>query len=167
MGNKPVSTVGLMMGRQVSDEVLPSPCHSSLIRSRKIISNYLKRIGKQAKLELSLDAYGFCYIPFKKFLIIIGVPDDKSGIPLLQFKTMIFDLDSASGISKLHKRVAAANLTEVRLGKRGSYLFMEGDEISLSLVTPIKGLTFRDMAESLEDFMQTAVQANASLEAIR
>lgn len=165
MGNKSSQRVGLLR-RQVSDEEPKGAfLDPSLQRSRKMISKYLKRIGKEAKLNLSLDAYGFCYIPFKKFLIIIGVPDDKSG--LLQFKTMIFDLDSSSGITKLHKRVAAANLTDMSLGNRGSNLRMEGDEISLLLSTPLKGLSYRDMAESLDDFMQTAVTANASLEAIR
>ncbi len=164
MGNKS-STRVVLMRRQVSDEEPPGAGDPSLMRGRKMISRYLKRIGKEANLDLSLDAYGFCYIPFKKFLIIIGVPDDSRG--LLHFKTMVFDLDSASGISKLHKRVAAANLTEVSLGSRGSQLCMEGDEISLSLMTMLKGLTFRDMAESLEDFMRTAVRANASLEAVR
>lgn len=134
-------------------------------RHRNTISKYLKRIGKEANLDLSLDAYGFCYIPFKKFLIIIGVPDDGAG--LLHFQTMIFDLDSARGISKVHKRVAAANLTDMSLGKLGCRLRMEGDEISLSLTTQIKGLSYEDMTEFLEDFMQTAVKTNADLGGIR
>lgn len=166
MGNNSSSArrVGLMR-RQVSDAEILGVGNITVSRSRKMISKYLKRIGQQANLDLSLDAYGFCYIPFKKFLIIIGVPDDNSG--LLHFQTMIFDLDSASGISKVHKRVAAANLTEMRLGKHGSYLHMEGDEISLSLAQQLKGLTYRDMMDSLEDFMRTALKMNANLEAIR
>jgi hypothetical protein len=44
---------------------------------------------------------------------------------------------------------------------------MQGDEISLALETRIKGCSYRDIAESLEDFMETAVQTNAKLEAIR
>lgn len=80
---------------------------------------------------------------------------------------MIFDLDSARGISKVHKRVAAANLTDMSLGKLGCRLRMEGDEISLSLTTQIKGLSYEDMTEFLEDFMQTAVKTNADLGGIR
>lgn len=153
------------MRRQVSLEDQRAEGGPTLIRARKIISNYLRRIGKETNVDLCLDPYGFCYIPFKKFLIIIGVPADQSGV--LYFKTMVFDLDSASGVSKLHKRVAAANLTETRLGDRGSFLLLEGDEISLFFSTPIKGLSYRAMTESLEDFMQTAVRINAGLEAIR
>jgi hypothetical protein len=163
MGNKPPTRVGLLVTRrQVSNEAL---LDATLMRKRKTISKYLKRIGKDAKLDLSLDAYGFCYIPFKKFLIIIGVPDDDNG--LLHFQTMIFDLDSASGITKVHKRIAAANLTDMSLGKFGSHLHMEGDEISLALTTRIKGLGYRAMTESLEDFMETALTTNRNLVAIR
>jgi len=133
--------------------------------NRKLINRYIKRIGKQSRSELSLDTHGFCYIPFKRFLIIIGVPDDGTG--LLYFRTVIFDLDSSSGISKVHKKVAAANLTSISLGKRGSYLIMQGDEISLGLEMRISGLTYREMADSLEDFMETAVNTNAKLQAIR
>jgi hypothetical protein len=138
---------------------------SSLKSDRRVINRYLKRIGKQSKNDLSLDAHGFCYIPFKRFLIIIGVPDDGTG--LLYFRVMVLDLDSTRGISKVHKKVAAANLTALKLGKRGSYLVMQGDEVSLALETRIKGFSYRDMAETLEDFMETAVKTNAKLEAIR
>lgn len=165
MGNKSSSTVSILSRTRAAREEQRPESGPTLIRGRKMISKYLRRIGKEANLDLNLDAYGFCYIPFKKFLIIIGVPDDQSGV--LYFKTMVFDLDSASGISKLHKRVAAANLTEKRLGDRGSFLCLEGDEISLFFLTPIKGLSYRAMAESLEDFMETAVRTNAALEAIR
>ena len=165
MGNKASSRVSVLTRTQASYEEERPETGPTLIRARKIISKYLRRIGKEANLDLCLDAYGFCYIPFKKFLIIIGVPEDCSDV--LYFKTMVFDLDSASGISKLHKRVAAANLTEKPLGVRGSFLCLEGDEISLFFSTPIKGLSYRAMAESLEDFMQTAVRTNADLEAIR
>jgi len=163
MGNSSSTGAGLMRRQVFDDEVLGHD-DITVSRSRKMVSKYLKRIGQQANLNLSLDAYGYCYIPFKKFLIIIGVPDDNNG--LLHFQTMVFDLDSSRGVTKIHKRVAAANLTAVSLGKHGSYLHMEGDEISLSLAKRIKGLTYREMMDSLEDFMQTAVKTNANLEAI-
>lgn len=133
--------------RQVSNEdATPLSPRSSLKGNRKLISRYLKRIGKTSNHELSLDKHGFCYIPFKIFLIIIGVPDDDTG--LLYFRTMIFDLHSASGISRIHKKVAAANLTAVNLGRRGSNLVMEGDEISLALEMTIKGLSYVDIWRS-------------------
>lgn len=132
---------------------------------RKAVNKYLKRIGKKAKLDLSLDSFGYCYIPFKKFLIIVSVPDDGSG--LMHFQSMIFDLDSTQGISKVHKRVAAANLTELRLGEKGSFLAMNGDEISLCLSTKLNGMRFGQMLACLEDFMHTASDTNSRLEAIR
>lgn len=163
MGNKPPTKVGLVRTpTQVSSERLGE---ATLQRNRKIVNNYLKRIGKQGNIDLSLDSHGFCYIPFKKFLIIIGVPDDGNG--LIYFQTMIFDLDSANGITKVHKRVAAANLTDMSLGKHGSYVHMEGDEINLSMAQPMKGLSYKDMTDSLNDFMATAVKTNSRIEAIR
>lgn len=161
MGNKPSTHTGFLhrFRRQVTDDEI------SIKRNRRLVGKFLKRLGRQAKLDLSLDAFGYCYIPFKKFLIIIGVPDDDSG--LLNFQTMVFDLHSSGGATKVHKRVAAANLTDVLLGKRGSTLRMEGDEISLVLSTPIRGLRFADMMDYLEDFMQTAVDTNLNLESIR
>ena len=164
MGNKPHTANHVIATKRLASDDLVAG-DANVMRQRNIVSKYLKRIGKEAKLDLSLDAYGFCYIPFKKFLIIIRVPNDQSG--LLYFKTMIFDLDCASGISKVHKRVAAANLTETSLGNRGSRVHMEGDEISLILAAPIKRLTYKDMRDTLEDFMLTAVKTNSNLEAIR
>jgi hypothetical protein len=168
MGNVPAtpSPPQLRIRTQVADENASSTTRAASPNgNRRLISRYLRRIGKHSSNDLSLDTYGFCYLPFKRFLIIIGVPDDGTG--LLYFRAMIFDLDSARGISKVHKKVAAANLTALKLGKRGSYLMMEGDEISLALETRIKGLSYGDMAELLEDFMDTAVKTNAKLEAIR
>lgn len=130
-----------------------------------MINKYLHKFGRSAKLDLSLDAFGYCYIPFKKFLIIISVPDDGSG--LIHFQTMIFDLDSTQGITKVHKRVAAANLTELSLGQKGSFLAMNGDEISLCLSTKMHGMRFGEMLSCLEDFMRTAADTNTRLESIR
>ena len=160
--NKTAPRVGLM-NRQSSDESLNGSPRVN--RNRKLVSRYLRKIGRDADLDLSLDSYGYCYIPFKKFLIIIRVPDDETG--LVHFQTMVFDLDSSKGITKTHQKVAAANLVDVRLGQRGSLLRMEGDEISLSLSTPIRGLRYADMLEHLEDFMQTAVDTNTNLASIR
>jgi hypothetical protein len=142
--------------RQVSDE-------ACLKRNRKLINNYIRRIGRKA--NLSLDAQGFCYIPFKKFLIIIEVPDDQAG--LVYFTTMIFDLHESQGLTKVRKRVAAMQFRDIHLGKRGSTLSLDGDEVNLSLSTQIQGLKFNEMVDCLEDFMQTAVDTNADLGSLR
>ena len=130
-----------------------------------MVNKYLKKFGRKAQLDLSLDTFGYCYIPFKRFLIVLSVPDDGAG--LIHFQTMVFDLESAQGISKVHKRVAAANLTELSLGTKGSFLAMNGDEISLCLSTKIHGMRFAEMLSLLEDFMLTAADTNTKLEAIR
>jgi hypothetical protein len=144
--------------RQVSDE-------ACLKRNRKLINNYIRRIGRKANLDLSLDAQSFCYIPFKKFLIIIEVPDEQAG--QVYFTTMIFDLHDSQGLTKVRKRVAAMQFRDIHLGKRGSTLSLDGDEVNLSLSTQIRGLKFNEMVDCLEDFMQTAVDTNADLGSLR
>jgi hypothetical protein len=142
--------------RQVPDSA------TDVRRNRNLINKYIRRLGCKANLDLSLDSYGFCYIPFKKFLIIIGVPEDGTG--MLYFQTMVFDLHSSQGITRMHKKVAALQLAG---GKKGSFLSLHGDEVDLSFSTPIHGLKFKDMVDCLEDFMQTAVDRNSDLHSIR
>ena len=143
----------------------PVSNETCLIQNRKVINKYIQRIGRQANLDLSLDSHGFCYIPFKKFLIIIQVPEDQASI--LYFYTMIFDLHSSQHNKKVQKRVAALQLADLSLGKRGSTLSLDGDEVNLSFSVPIQGLKFSEMLDCLEDFMETAMDTNYKLCAVR
>ena len=52
---------------------------SSPKRRRKVIDKYLRRMGRKVNQELSLDSQGMCYIPFRKFLVIIDVPPNNRG----------------------------------------------------------------------------------------
>jgi hypothetical protein len=80
---------------------------------------------------------------------------------------MVFDLHSSQRNKKVQKRIAALQLTDLRLGKRGSTLSLDGDEVNLSFSIPIQGLKFSEMLDCLEDFMQTAVDTNYNLCATR
>ena len=137
----------------------------SLQKSRKIVNKHIKRIGRQANLDLSLDSHGFCYIPFRKFLIIIQVPEDQPGIMLMY--TMIFDLQTARASGRIRKRIEALQLRNLPMGKKGSLLSVEGDEVNLSLSIPTRGLKFKETLECLEDFMQTALDTHNNLHEIR
>ena len=130
-------------------------------KNRKMISNYIRRIGRQAGLELSMDSYGFCYIPFKRFLIIIEVPEQQPDTVF--FQTMVFDLEAADRNLKVQKKLAVLQYANVRLGEKGSRLELDGNEVNLCFSTDISGLKYSDMVECLEDFMQTAVDVNRSL----
>lgn len=153
-----------MLGMFMRASLINRPVSNGLKRNRKVINKYIGRIGRRASFDLSLDSHGFCYIPFKKFLIIIQVPEH--GADTLLFYTMVFDLSSSKGNQKVQKKVAALQLRDHPLG-RGSTLSLDGDEVNLSFSVPIHGLKFNDFDELLEDFMQTAIDTNNNLTAVR
>jgi hypothetical protein len=142
-----------------------SPGHGSgqaiLRNNRRRIHQYIRRIGREVELELSLDSHGFCYIPFKKFLIIIEVPEDHA--ECVYFDTKVFDMGSSQNPLKAYRRVALAQTQNVRFGNQGSFLHLEEDEVILSLSRAIKDLNFEEMVECFEDFMQTALNINGDL----
>ena len=133
-----------------------------LKKNRKRVNKYLKRIGRQADLELSLDS---CYIPFRKFLIFVEVPEDDPRFIFVY--TKVFDLETTDESSKLQKRVAALQLTGLHLGKKGSTIHVDRDEVNLTYATAIEGLRYQDLFESLEDFMATALETNYNLRSTR
>jgi hypothetical protein len=135
-----------------------------LRKNRKLITKYVGKIGRHAGLQLSLDSYGFCYIPFRKFLIMIEVPEDEPR--QLFFYTMIFDLSRSKSETRARKTVAAMQLREVSLGKFGCTITLDQDEVFLCYSRPIKGLSYSEMLECLEDFMATALNTNSDLAAL-
>jgi hypothetical protein len=164
-------------------------------KNRKMINRYLQRIGRQAGLDdLQVDSYGYCWIPFRKFLIIVHHNDEEE----IQFDTMVFDLNDCINRKQKHchtrqyhhphhhgtaqhtapaeivtamktrSRVMAMQIRGVCLGKHKSAIRIdENDEVHLYNVRPIKGLKFDDMADLLDDFMSTAVNIHSDLAAIR
>lgn len=137
---------------------------SFLRKNRKQISKYVGRMGRQAGLQLSLDSYGFCYIPFRRFLIMIEVPKDDPG--QLHFYTMIFDLSRSKGETRARKKVAAMQLRGISLGKNGCTITVDEDEVHLCYSRPIKRLSYSEMIECMEDFMETALNTNSDLAAL-
>jgi hypothetical protein len=135
-----------------------------LRKNRKRIHQYIRRIGREANLELSLDSHGFSYIPFKKFLIIIEVPEDHA--EYVCFDTKVFDMGFSQNPSKVYRRVTLAQTQKVRFGEQGSTLRMEEDEVILSCSRAIGGLNFKKMVDCFEDFMQTAMNTNRDLAVI-
>mmetsp|Transcript_22113 Transcript_22113/g.35611 ORF Transcript_22113/g.35611 Transcript_22113/m.35611 type:complete len:183 (-) Transcript_22113:1027-1575(-) len=132
-----------------------------LKKNRKFINKCVQKIGKQAHLDLSLDSYGFCYVPFKRFLIIISVGPEN-----VHLETMIYDLTGSHGETRTRKRIAAMQLRGVCLGEKKSRIRLEGDEVYLSNSCPIRGLRFSGMCDLLDDFMATASNTNADLAAL-
>jgi len=116
-------------------------------KNRKIINRYLKRIGRQATnldgTDLIIDEiHGCCYIPFRKFLIVIRHTSDEE----IQFDTMVFDLqqqqqqqqqhhnhtESIKSIIKTRKKVLAMEVRNVCVGSSKSTIrIVNDDEVHL------------------------------------
>jgi hypothetical protein len=132
-----------------------------LKKSRRIIAQYLKRMGTDVGKSLSLNAEGVCYFPYQKFVIVVEVPEDHVGVCFIY--TMVCQLggnDNRTGVMKL-----AMELNNMQYGTRGSTIGLEGDEVNLCFSTPIAGLNaFCDLKAVMEDFMQTAMEINFKLD---
>ena len=140
--------------------------NTQLVRNRKVINKYLRRIERTSDQTLSLDSHGFCCFAFQKFLIIIEVPEDDEAKWFLSAK--VFDLKSRSDTKiKLNQRKEAVQLSGMQLGTKGATLGLDGNELNLCFSMPVTGLKYNGMADILEDFMQSAVEINARLRNVR
>ena len=141
--------------------------NTQLARNRKVINKYLRRIERTSDQTLSLDSYGFCCFVFKKFLIIIEVPEDDEAKWFLSAK--VFDLSKSRSDTKTksNQRKEAMQLSGMQLGTKGATLGLSGNELNLCFSMPVAGLKFNGMADIIEDFMQSAVEINARLQNVR
>jgi hypothetical protein len=140
--------------------------NTQLTRNRKVINKYLRRIGRTSDQTLSLDSHGLCCLPFKKFLLIIEVPED-DGTKWF-FYAKVFDLKiSSDAKTKLNQRKAAVQLSGMQLGTKGATLGLDGNEVNLCFSMPVAGLKYNNMTDCIEDFIQTAVDINARLHNVR
>jgi hypothetical protein len=148
--------------------------NTQLTRNRRLINKYLKRLGKtatpsdQSNTRLSLDSHGYCCLPFKKFLLIIEVPEDDGSKWF--FYAKVFDLESISpedAKTKLKQRKAAVQLSGTQLGTKGAILGLDGNEVNLCFSMPVAGLKYKHMTDCIEDFIQTAIEINARLQDVR
>jgi hypothetical protein len=153
--SSPLKKKKVSMNHQSSHD--PTDSDSGMIRSnRRVINNYLRRIGRRSNQELSLDSQGFAYLPFKKFLIIVEVPEDEP--ELCYFCTMVFELNLKSS-----KNLTIPQLNHLEMDTRGSTLSLDKQEVNLCFSTRVAGLNYNKMVNYMEDFMQTAVDANTTL----
>jgi hypothetical protein len=161
-----VDTLKRNEGMRLLGSSWKKPENTQLARSRKVINKYLRRIGRTSDQTLSLDSQGICCLPFKKFLIIIEVPEDDGERWFLY--TKVFDLKiSSDAKTKLNQRKEAAQLSSMKLGTKGATLGVDGDEVNLCFSMPVSGLKYDDMTDCIEDFMQSAVEINARLQNVR
>ena len=154
-------------------------------KNRKIVSQHLKKIGKAARRELSLDEDGVCVFSFKKFVVVVEVPEDRSNIVLFYAKVChlspgdnreevqhflnIYNHRQQGSSTELGDNSSTSEGTCPSLDPTGSrlHLGMNEEEVNLCLSVPIKGLSFQDTADNLEQFVKTAVAANRKLGKIK
>ena len=134
-----------------------------LRRNRRTIDNYLRRMGSVMGKELTLNAEGVTYFSFRRFVIVIEVPEDNSGVCF--FYTMVCRLEAESNQMQVMK--LAMELNYMQYGTRGATLGLNGDEVNLCFSIPIAGLHFCDFETVLEDFTTTAVEMNGILDAAK
>jgi hypothetical protein len=133
-----------------------------LKKNRRVVAQYLKRIGTDVGKNLSLNAEGVCYFPYhQKFIIVVEVPEDHLDVCFIY--TMVCQLggnDNRTEVMKL-----AMELNYMQYGTRGATIGLEEDEVNLCISTPITSLsTYCHLKAVVEDFMQTAVEINLKLD---
>lgn len=131
-----------------------------LIKNRKIVDSHLRRLGRLVAKDLSLSTEGICYFPYKKFIIVVEVPEDNGGVVF--FYTMCCRL--CNGDDRGAVLLEAMKHNFMQCGTRGGSLGVDGDEVNLCFTAPIRNLTTDDFMKSLEDFLQTASELNECLE---
>jgi hypothetical protein len=133
-----------------------------LKKNRRVVTQYLKRVGADVGKDLSLNAEGVCYFPYKqKFIIVVEVPEDQLDVCFIY--TMVCQLgdnDNRMEVMKL-----AMELNYMQYGTRGATIGLQEDEVNLCISTPIASLrTYCDLKLVVEDFLQTAVESNFKLD---
>ncbi|CAB9528058.1 expressed unknown protein [Seminavis robusta] len=156
-------------------------------KHRRVISQHLKKIGKGAGRELSLDHNGVCCFTFKKFVVVLEVPEENSDVCLVYSKVChvlpeeniaevkriieVFnerqqrgssnnDIPDSSSISESTDSISEA---ADPLQATTMLAMKDEEEVNLIFSVPIQGLSFQDTADHLERFIKTAVLANRKL----
>lgn len=173
------SSASLLWRPRTADEIARK-------KHRRVISQHLKRIGKSAGRELSLDQYGVCCFTFKKFVVVVEVPEDNSSICVFYSKVChvrpvdnsdevrrVIDLfnerqarTSGSGFIELAESCSSSESTAAvadPLHGTTRLCMTNEEEVNLCFEVPIPGLSVEDTAAHLERFIKTAVLANRKL----
>lgn len=132
-----------------------------LHKSRKLVDSYLARISCDFGRHLSLNPEGVAYLPFKRFVLVVEVPQDNPSVCF--FYSMVYRLTKDDDpLSILQK---AMQLNYMQYNTRGGTLGLDGDEINLCFSLPISSLTSAaSFHEVVDDFMATTIDLHQQLE---
>ena len=134
-----------------------------LRKNRRIVDNYLRRVGALMDKDIAFNASGVAYFSYRRFVIVVEVPQDN---PYMVFiYTMVSQLketDNQAAVLKL-----AMSLNYMQSATRGATLGLDGEEINLCQSVPVQGLSFADLRTTLQNFMLTSVEANQQLDQVK
>jgi len=158
-------------------------------KNRKTIGQYLKRIGKASGRDLHLGEDGVCVFSFKKFVVVVEVPEDHSSV--VSFQATISQLRPEDNQYEVKMFLNSYNYQQARsnsdliadfysASNQTAGIFANGDslgvgmrlvlkdhEVNLVFSSPIQGLSFQETADSLEHFLRTAVVASRRLDKVK
>jgi hypothetical protein len=110
-----------------------------------------------------LNADGLVFFSFQKFIVVLEVPADHSGLCFIY--TMVCHVSPEDDQLELLK--TAMELNYMQSATRGASLGLNGEEVNLCYSCPITGLSFCDLETALQDFLITAAQVNEQLESVK
>lgn len=135
-----------------------------LKKHRKIIDNYLRRLGALMGKEISMNITdGIGYFSYGKFIVLIEVPTDHYNDVFIYTMVCRFEKPSTDNVALVLQR--SMRLNYLGAGTRGSTLGWDGrDEINMSYTTSIPSLSFLAFQTAVEAFLVTAVEVNEKLD---
>lgn len=146
-----------------------------LRKNRRIIDNYLRRLGPHIAAStsgsgvpfhanLALNNEGVCCFPYRKFVVVIEVAEDHPYICFLY--TLVcrlnFQTDNVFAVMK-----HALDLNNMHQGTRGATIGLSDDEVNLCRTFPVAGLSATDLQHLVDDFLVAAVDINRRLDNIK
>lgn len=169
--------------RRVDDWVKRRKDEKQKKKNRKLIDDFVQKIGKKGGGALSLDKDGVCAFPYKKYVIVIEVAEYSTDI--CQFRTTVCPLGPRSNEKQVIKTAftlqdedpeAVQEAIAMKQAHDGSltrltvpiqiespgkaFLDIVLDGVHMNWDVPIKGLKFDVMARCLDEFLTTTVEMN-------
>jgi Tir chaperone protein (CesT) family len=131
-----------------------------LKKNRRVIDNYLRRLGALMGKDVSLNAEGMSFFSYRKFVIVVEVPvENNKNVYIYTMVCRVHDTDNRPSV--LQK---AMELNYMQYRTRGSTLGLDGEEVNLCYSVAISGLAFGALKAAMEDFLLTATEANIQLD---
>jgi Tir chaperone protein (CesT) family len=131
-----------------------------LKKNRRVIGNYLRRLGALMGKDVSLNEEGMSFFSYRKFVVVVEVPvENNQNVYIYTMVCRVLDTDDRPSV--LQK---AMELNYMQYRTRGSTLGLDGEEVNLCYTVAISGLAFGSLKAAMEDFLLTAIETNIQLD---